>query len=161
MEALTIGIVICLGLGLAVWVLYVACDGHIFWTPVLTSAPDKYPFILETRLVPNNKGSKQPVRVEVYPNTIQIVGGRPASILAIIRIEDVIRVSHQNRSADGLPMAGLGLVTKHGQYIFFSEGFNAPNKMKRAAFVIRAVTGAQLCDLDIGKLTPDTVVHNG
>jgi hypothetical protein len=155
-------IIVCLGLGLLVGVLYVALDGHIFWNKVSASAPTEFPYVLETRLVPTT-GAKQWVRVEVYQNTVQIVGGRPKGILALIRIEDVIRVSHQNRSADGLPMAGLSLVTKGGQYMFWSEGFNAPNKMKRTAFVIRAVAGdrIQVRDLDTTRLTPDNIVHNG
>lgn len=60
-------------------------------------------------------------------------------------------------------MAGLSLVTSQGQYIFHSEGFTAPKKMKRTAFVIRAVSGdrVQIRDLDGTRLTPDNIVHNG
>jgi hypothetical protein len=155
------GLIIGIALALLVWLLYVALDGHIFWSQVSTAAPDKFPYTLETMLIPNNKGEKRWCRVEVYENTIQILGGRPASILALIRIEDVIRVSHQNRTVDGLPMAGLSLVTRQGQYMFWSEGFNAPNLMKRTAFVIRAVSGdcVQVRDLDRGRLTADNIVH--
>jgi hypothetical protein len=156
----TLGVIIVVAAFLG-WAAYKLLDGHIFWSQVSTAAPDKFPFTLETMLIPNNKGEKRWCRVEVYPNTIQIVGGRPASILALIRIEDVIRVTHQNRTTDGLPMAGLSLVTRQGQYMFWSEGFNAPNLMKRTAFVIRAVSGdcVQVRDLDRGRLTADNIMH--
>ena len=142
------------------WAAYVLMDGHIFWKPVDTSAPATFPYVLETRLIPT-QGDKRWIRLEVYEHTIQILGGRPATILALIRIQDVIDVAIQNRSADGLPVAGLSLTTTQGQFMFFSEGFNAPNKMKRTANVIRSLSpGVQVRDLDATRLTPDNVAHN-
>jgi hypothetical protein len=129
------------------------------------SAPTVYPYILNTTLITVD-GTRRPCRVEAYRDHLQILGGHPTSILALLQWPEVTSVMYQDRSKEGLPMAGLGLNTSRGQYFFFSEGFTAPHTMKQAGWKIQSIyreqTGRQLdsTDRSIGVLTADNIVHN-
>lgn len=130
------------------------------------SVPDRYPFVLDTSLL-TVTDERLPARLELYADHLSILGGRPASVLAYLSMTAITHLMFQDRTTEGLPMAGIWIGAGEVEYRFFSDGFLAPTKLQQTLWTIQAVKARfdgewlDIVDYSLGRATVANIKHRG